>query len=210
MKLQKTLWSLLFLLMGVSFAKAQTQITDVSQLATNKYYTIKNSRTGWAAVTTRTNWKDAGMWTWVDLGYQTYNVNTGASSSYTPTNNSYWCFKERGSSRYLYNYGLSKYINKDGSLSDTPRDPILIQEGTGTYVDKFVLYFDTSHFLNAGGNAQRAIDGWGPGGTVTGGTDDAGNANIITEVGTIDEALYTVTYNYTHDGTSLHSDTYSL
>ena len=36
MKLQKTLWSLLFLLMGVSFAKAQTQITDVSQLATNK------------------------------------------------------------------------------------------------------------------------------------------------------------------------------
>lgn len=210
MKLQKTLWSLLFLLMGVSFAKAQTQITDVSQLATNKYYTIKNSRTGWAAVTTRTNWKDAGMWTWVDLGYQTYNVNTGASSSYTPTNNSYWCFKESGSSRYLYNYGLSKYINKDGSLSDTPRDPILIQEGTGTYVDKFVLYFDTSHFLNAGGNAQRAIDGWGPGGTVTGGTVDAGNANIITEVGTIDEALYTVTYNYTHDGTSLHTDTYSL
>ena len=210
MKLQKTLWSLLFLLMGVSFAKAQTQITDVSQLATNKYYTIKNSRTGWAAVTTRTNWKDAGMWTWVDLGYQTYNVNTGASSSYTPTNNSYWCFKESGSSRYLYNYGLSKYINKDGSLSDTPRDPILIQEGTGTYVDKFVLYFDTSHFLNAGGNAQRAIDGWGPGGTVTGGTVDAGNANIITEVGTIEETLYTVTYNYTHDGTSLHTDTYSL
>ena len=210
MKLQKTLWSLLFLLMGVSFAKAQTQITDVSQLATNKYYTIKNSRTGWAAVTTRTNGKDAGIWTWVDLGYQTYNVHTGASSSYTPTNNSYWCFKESGSSRYLYNYGLSKYINKDGSLSDTPRDPISIQEGTGTYVDKFVLYFDTSHFLNAGGNAQRAIDGWGPGGTVTGGTVDAGNANIITEVGTIDEALYTVTYNYTHDGTSLHTDTYSL
>ena len=210
MKLQKTLWSLLFLLMGVSFAKAQTQITDVSQLATNKYYTIKNSRTGWAAVTTRTYGKDAGIWTWVDLGYQTYNVNTGASSSYTPTNNSYWCFKESGSSRYLYNYGLSKYINKDGSLSDTPRDPILIQEGTGTYVDKFVLYFDTSHFLNAGGNAQRAIDGWGPGGTVTGGTVDAGNANIITEVGTIEETLYTVTYNYTHDGTSLHTDTYSL
>ena len=210
MKLQKTLWSLLFLLMGVSFAKAQTQITDVSQLATNKYYTIKNSRTGWAAVTTRTNGKDPGMWTWVDLGYQTYNEHTGASSSYTPTNNSYWCFKESGSSRYLYNYGLSKYINKDGSLSDTPRDPILIQEGTGTYVDKFVLYFDTSHFLNAGGSAQRTIDGWGPGGTTTGGTIDAGNANIITEVGTIDEALYTVTYNYTHDGTSLHTDTYSL
>ena len=210
MKLQKTLWSLLFLLMGVSFAKAQTQITDVSQLATNKYYTIKNSRTGWAAVTTRTYGKDAGIWTWVDLGYQTYNVHTGASSSYTPTNNSYWCFKESGSSRYLYNYGLSKYINKDGSLSDTPTDPILIQEGTGSYVDKFVLYFDTSHFLNAGGNAQRTIDGWGPGGTVSGGTIDAGNANIITEVGTIDEALYNVTYNYTHDGTSLHTDTYSL
>ena len=210
MKLQKTLWSLLFLLMGVSFAKAQTQITDVSQLATNKYYTIKNSRTGWAAVTTRTNGKDAGIWTWVDLGYQTYNVNTGASSSYTPTNNSYWCFKESGSSRYLYNYGLSKYVSKDGTLSDTPTDPILIQEGTGSYADKFVLYFDTSHFLNAGGSAQRTIDGWGPGGTTNNGTVDAGNANIITEVGTIDEALYTVTYNYTHDGTSLHTDTYSL
>ena len=210
MKRQKTLWSLLFLLLGVSYANAQRQITDVNQLATNKYYTIQNSRTGWAAVTERTNRKDAGMWTWVDLGYQTYNENTGQSSSYTPTNNSYWCFKESGSSRYLYNYGLSKYINKDGSLSDTPRDPISIQEGTGTYVDKFVLYFDNSHFLNAGGSAQRAIDGWGPGGTVTGGTVDAGNANIITEVGTIDEALYTVTYNYTHDGTSLHTDTYSL
>lgn len=210
MKLQKTLWSLLFLLMGVSFAKAQTQITDVSQLATNKYYTIKNSRTGWAAVTTRTNWKDAGIWTWVDLGYQTYNPNSGASSSYTPTNNSYWCFKESGSSRYLYNYGLSKYVSKDGTLSDTPTDPILIKEGTGSYADKFVLYFDTSHFLNAGGSAQRTIDGWGPGGTTTGGTIDAGNANIITEVGTIDEALYTVTYNYTHDGTSLHTDTHHL
>ncbi len=202
MKLQKTLWSLLFLLMGVSFAKAQTQITDVSQLATNKYYTIKNSRTGWAAVTTRTYGKDAGIWTWVDLGYQTYNVNTGASSSYTPTNNSYWCFKESGSSRYLYNYGLSKYVSKDGTLSDTPTDPILIKEGTGSYADKFVLYFDETHYLNAGGSAQRVINDWK--------TVDAGNANIITEVGTIDEALYTVTYNYTHDGTSLHTDTYSL
>lgn len=211
MKLQKTLWSLLFLLMGVSFAKAQTQITDVSQLATNKYYTIKNSRTGWAATTSTvtlagTYTRATGMVTWTDLGY----CNNGNPDSYTPQSNSFWCFKEIDSSRYLYNYGLSKYINKDGSLSDTPRDPILIQEGTGTYVDKFVLYFDTSHFLNAGGNAQRTIDGWGPGGTTNGGTVDAGNANIITEVGTIDEALYTVTYNYTHDGTSLHTDTYSL
>lgn len=210
MKRQKTLWSLLFLLLGVSYANAQTQITDVSQLATNKYYTIKNSRTGWAAVTTRTNGKDAGIWTWVDLGYQTYNENTGTSSSYTPTNNSYWCFKEINSSRYLYNYGLSKYVSKDGSLSDTPTDPILIQEGTGSYADNFVLYFDNSHFLNAGGSAQRTIDGWGPGGTNDKGKVDAGNANIITEVGTIEETLYTVTYNYTHDGISLHTDTYSL
>lgn len=217
MKRQKTLWSLLFLLLGVSYANAQTQITDVSQLATNKYYTIKNSRTGWAAVTTRTNGKDAGIWTWVDLGYQTYNENTGTSSSYTPTNNSYWCFKEINSSRYLYNYGLSKYVSKDGTLSDTPTDPIYIQEGSdfnqqdaSSYSDKFVLYFDTSHFLNAGGSAQRTIDGWGPGGTNDKGKVDAGNANIITEVGTIEETLYTVTYNYTHDGISLHTDTYSL
>ena len=211
MKLQKTLWSLLFLLMGVSFAKAQTQITDVSQLATNKYYTIKNSRTGWAATTSTvtlagTYTRATGMVTWTDLGY----CNNGNPDSYTPQSNSFWCFKEIDSSRYLYNYGLSKYINKDGSLSDTPRDPILIQEGTGTYVDKFVLYFDTSHFLNAGGTGQRAIDGWGPGGTKTGGTVDAGNANIITEVGTIEETLYTVTYNYTHDGTLLHTDTHHL
>ena len=156
MKLQKTLWSLLFLLMGVSFAKAQTQITDVSQLATNKYYTIKNSRTGWAATTSTvtlagTYTRATGMVTWTDLGY----CNNGNPDSYTPQSNSFWCFKEIDSSRYLYNYGLSKYINKDGSLSDTPRDPILIQEGTGTYVDKFVLYFDTSHFLNAGGTGQR-------------------------------------------------------
>ena len=210
MKLQKTLWSLLFLLMGVSFAKAQTQITDVSQLATNKYYTIKNSRTGWAATTSTvtlagTYTRATGMVTWTDLGY----CNNGYPDSYTPQSNSFWCFKEIDSSRYLYNYGLSKYINKDGSLSDTPRDPILIQEGTGTYVDKFVLYFDTSHFLNAGGTGQRAIDGWGPGGTTTGGKVDAGNANIITEVGTIDE-VYTVTYNYTHDGTLLHTDTHHL
>ena len=217
MKLQKTLWSLLLLFLGVSFAKAQTQITDVSQLATNKYYTIKNSRSGWAAVTTTTNGKAAGMWTWVDLGYQTYNENTGTSSSYTPGNNSYWCFKEINSSRYLYNYGLSKYVSKDGTLSDTPTDPIYIQEGSdfnqqdaSSYSDKFVLYFDNSHFLNAGGSAQRTIDGWGPGGTKSGGKVDAGNANIITEVGTIDEALYTVTYNYTHDGVSLSTKTYSL
>ena len=50
-----------------------------------------------------------------------------------------------GATYYLYHPVEMKYINKDGSLGDTPTDPIYIIPGK--FENTFHLYFDNSHHI---------------------------------------------------------------
>lgn len=202
---------LLMLFITALCSEGWAQITDVSQISSTKYYTIINSRTGWTATTASftekggtTRHPNGGIATWVDLNYHNLDHPEGHKNK---TDNDYWVFKTENGKMYLFNYGLKKYINNTGDLSDSPTHAITLVEGTGDYANKFVIKFDNSHFLNAGGSGQVAIDGWGPGGTTNGGKIDGGNANTITAVGDIPTTSYTITYKYYWNGTLLVTDT---
>lgn len=113
---------------------------------------------------------------------------------------------------FLYSISAGKFVGKTGSLSDSPSDPLLFK--TGKFEGTFVLYFDNSHFINMGGSNQLTIDGWGPGGTTSGGSADIGNSYTITAVDAFDlsaELLaklnsVDVTFRYMV-GTSLYLET---
>ena len=82
----------------------------------------------------------------------------------------------------------SKFICKDGSLSETPVDAIKFMEGA--YSDTFFAYFDDSHYVNVGGSRQMTIDNWN--------TPDGGNSCVFLPVGEFDptEALEAI-HNFT-------------
>ena len=93
-----------------------------------------------------------------------------------------------GNTYFLYHVTESKFICKDGSLSETPVDAIKFMEGA--YSDTFFAYFDNSHYVNVGGSQQMLIDGWS--------TPDGGNSCLIQHVGEFDptEALEAI-HNFT-------------
>ena len=93
-----------------------------------------------------------------------------------------------GNTCFLYHVTESKFICKDGSLSETPVDAIKFMEGA--YSDTFFAYFDNSHYVNVGGSQQMLIDGWS--------TPDGGNSCLIQHVGEFDptEALEAI-HNFT-------------
>ena len=86
-----------------------------------------------------------------------------------------------GNTYFLYHVTESKFICKDGSLSETPVDAIKFMEGA--YSDTFFAYFDDSHYVNVGGSCQMTIDDWD--------TPDGGNSCVFLPVGEFDptEAL---------------------
>ena len=93
-----------------------------------------------------------------------------------------------GNTYFLYHVTESKFICKDGSLSETPVDAIKFMEGA--YSDTFFAYFDNSHYVNVGGSQQMLIDRWS--------TPDGGNSCLIQHVGEFDptEALEAI-HNFT-------------
>ena len=106
----------------------------------------------------------------------------------------HFAFIKKNGNVYLYNKGISKYINKDHNFSDEPTDGITFLYGDAIDKDKesnlntdnnFVICFDNSHFINLGGDRQIIIDGWGPNSASNGdGKTDIGNCLTITKQGT--------------------------
>ncbi len=106
----------------------------------------------------------------------------------------HFAFIKKNGNVYLYNKGISKYINKDHNFSDEPTDGITFLYGNAIDNDKesnlntdnnFVICFDNSHFINLGGDRQIIIDDWGPNSqTNSSGKTDIGNCVTITKQGT--------------------------
>ena len=89
-----------------------------------------------------------------------------------------------GKTRYLYHPVECKYVNMDGSLSATPRDPVYFMPGA--YENTFIVYFDIYHFINVNENPMVVINQWGPADNGWRGTADGGNSCLFTAVGKFD------------------------
>ena len=89
-----------------------------------------------------------------------------------------------GKTHYLYHPAERKYVNMDGSLSATPRDPVYFMPGA--YENTFIVYFDIYHFINVNENPMVVINQWGPADNGWRGTADGGNSCLFTAVGRFD------------------------
>lgn len=106
----------------------------------------------------------------------------------------HFAFIKKNGIVYLYNKGISKYINKDYTFTDDPKDGITFLYGNSIDGDKesgintdnsFVICFDNSKFINLGGSNQIVIDNWGPNSSSnSNGKTDGGNCVTITKQGT--------------------------
>lgn len=92
-----------------------------------------------------------------------------------------------GNTHYLYHPAEMKYVNMDGSLNDTPKDPVYFMQGA--YENTFVVYFDIYHFINVNENPMLVINQWGPADNGWRGCADGGNSCLITPVGKFDPTL---------------------
>ncbi|MBQ2123181.1 MAG: DUF5013 domain-containing protein [Bacteroidaceae bacterium] len=81
-----------------------------------------------------------------------------------------------GDNYYLYHPAEAKFVNKDGSLSPAPVDPVYFKDGA--YEHTFFAYFDAAHQVNVGGSSQMVINDWS--------TPDGGNSCSILPVGEFD------------------------
>ena len=142
------------------------------------YFTITSEGRGtWTVSKSMTSW------------YFQTSANLDASDELQ-----HFAFIKKNGNVYLYNKGISKYINKDHNFSDEPTDGITFLYGAAIDNDKesnlntdnnFVICFDNSHFINLGGDRQIIIDGWGPNSASnTNGVTDIGNCLTITKQGT--------------------------
>lgn len=138
-------------------AAAPMPIASIDELSNSKAYTIVNKRTAWGV-------NDTHMKTIYDLGLAA-DATDGKQQFALLTNN-------KGKSYYMYNVGMSKFVGKGGELSDTPVDMISFKNGCAD--STFVLFFDSSNYLNAGSSSTTCIDGWS--------TADEGNSNYLTPV----------------------------
>lgn len=124
--------------------------------------------------------------------YGTKEESKGGTDVFDNTNAFHqFAFIKKGNNTYLYNLGAKKYILKTGEVANDPTDPIFFVNTSGTIVAEdaktngsFCIMFDTSHFINLGGNCQIVIDGWGPGGSTADSKADGGNTLTLAELGT--------------------------
>ena len=83
---------------------------------------------------------------------------------------------DNGKTHYLYHPAEKVFVNKDGSLSETPVDAISFKDGA--YENTFVVYFDNEHYININAEITLDINGWN--------TPDGGNSCLLVPVGTFD------------------------
>ena len=152
-------FSLCLALIGVTSASAQ--ITSTSELANDKCYTVKNSRSSWVC-------NADGLNTIAKLAIA--EDATDANQQFAFLSN------DEGETFYLYSVGQKAFINNDGTLSQTAAFPLYFKNGEqeGT----FVAYFDGDHHINIGGSNQMTVDWWS--------TPDAGNSNFYIEAAEFD------------------------
>ena len=153
------------LLCGIS---ASAQITSTTQLSNSKLYHVSTSRGSWAVAEGGAALKS--------------NSDLNITSSSSDTRQLFaFLSNDGGKTHYLYHYAEDMFVNKDGSLSDTPANPVYFKDGA--YANTFIVYFDNNHYINIGGSNQMAIDSWN--------TADEGNSCKIVAVKTVDlsEAL---------------------
>ena len=81
-----------------------------------------------------------------------------------------------GKTHYLYHPAEKVFVNKDGSLSETPVDAISFKDGA--YENTFVAYFDNEHYININAEITLDINGWN--------TPDGGNSCLLVPVGIFD------------------------
>ena len=167
---------------------AMAQITDISELSNDKKYTVwTGSRGGWAVNAEGTEFKSSN-----DIGR-----GTDLSSNVQNAQCQFQFLSEDGGNTiYLYSVYANKYVNINGSLSETATDALNFnKQSDGT----FVVYFDNTHYINLGGSKQMIIDDWS--------TADDGNKVTITEV---PDAVVEVTWNYQIDGVTFKTVTQNL
>ena len=196
----------------VNCAYKQTVITEVSEITSNKLYTVET--------------QGRGAWTMASDG----SALRSTKASGVSTTAKQWAFVTYETNTYLYNVETKKFILKNSanaSAEATHGTPVTIvkytsdqMDGWGASFDDFQAsghYFaaqmgtdgDYTAYINFGGSMQTTVDGWGPGNAPGYNAKcgaDAGNALRITEVGEFDptEALtaldnyfnpqYTITY----------------
>lgn len=141
--------------------KAPTAIASIDELSNSKAYTIVNKRTAWGV-------NDTQMKTIYDLSLAADASDVNQQFAFVTA--------DEGKTHYLYSVGKNKFVGKGGTLSDTPADAINFKKGNAD--STFVLFFDNSNYLNAGGSSNTCIDGWN--------TADDGNSNYLTPVANFD------------------------
>ena len=147
---------------ALASATPSAAISDLSELSNEKLYTVqqKNRGTSWAVASdAMVSSKQAG-------------VVTGKEND--PKQQ--FAFITSNETTYLYYAADKKFVNMDGSLSETPVDPIAFVNGASE--GTFVVKFDDSHYVNVGGSGNMEINGWS--------TADDGNSNTITPVADFD------------------------
>ena len=162
--------------LGASIAKAQTTITNASQLSNSKAYTVVTERGTW--------WAD------VDNNIMSYKGNI-TSPDNVPNEDAYkFAILKQGDIFFLYSIGAGKYVCPQKYFTTLMPTAITIESVNG---GKFkMLSSNPSRAINIGGS-QWTWDSW----TNT----DGGNTLTITEVGDIDPtaalAMLTTTGVYT-------------
>ena len=147
---------------ALASATPSAAISDLSELSNEKLYTVqqKNRGTSWAVASdAMVSSKQAG-------------VVTGKEND--PKQQ--FAFITSNETTYIYYAADKKFVNKDGSLSETPVDPIAFVNGESE--GTFVVKFDDSHYVNVGGSGNMEINDWS--------TADNGNSNTFTPVADFD------------------------
>ena len=142
-------------------AKASDAVPSITKLSNDRLYYVslpyhEGGLASWAIAQ-----RSDGLKSNVDLGIVPDKDDTVQQFAFL-TN-------DEGATRYLYHAVEKKFVSKDGTLTDTPADPVYFKEGA--YDTTFVAYFDESHYINVDGNRQMVINDYS--------TSDGGNSIVI-------------------------------
>ena len=150
----------------VIFAKSSDIVSSMTQLSNSRLYYISQpyhtkGLTAWAIAEGGSALKSSS-----DLDIPAYKADARQQFAILTNDN--------GATHYLYHAAEKKFVNKDGSLADTPTDAIYFE--AGAYDTTFVAYFDAAHYINVGGSQEMVINGYN--------TPDGGNSCVIAPAGT--------------------------
>ena len=148
------------------YKKSSDIVASAAQLSNDRLYYVSQpyhngGLTSWAIAEGGDALKSSN-----DLGIAADKADTRQQFAFISNDN--------GTTRYLYHAAEKKFVGKDGSLTDTPTDAILLK--AGAYDTTFVAYFDEAHYINVGGSKELAINAWN--------TPDGGNSCVILPAGT--------------------------